>query len=185
MHFLLCILHNIVSLTLFPPFNLPFVFKSLSLHACVLFLFIFWLAGLSLVAVVNYSFIVLRGLPHHGGFSCCEALGTWTSLVAAHRLKSMGSVGAREARLLHDLEESSGLGIKAMSLALAGRFLSWEIPSCVLLNHFNYMYAFKVISDCFWNVMGTQTLLCDLNHTLVLLSPRDQKFLSLSLWLDS
>ena len=97
MHFLLCIfyyafLHNIVSPDfIFPPFNLPFVLSP-SVYTCV-FYFIFWLHwAFSSCSKWELPFCCVAWASHRGGFSCCEALGMWTSLVAARRLKCVGSV---------------------------------------------------------------------------------------------
>ena len=58
---------------------------------------------------------------HRGGFSCCSswALGPVGSVIAARGLKSTGSVVGR-----HDLWGLPRPGVKRVSPALAGRFLT-------------------------------------------------------------
>ena len=87
-----------------------------------------------------YLSLALLGLccgaraSHCGGFSCCRAraLGLWASIVVARMLSSCGSwapehrlssCGAR-ALLLHGMWDLPGPGIKPMSPALAGGFLT-------------------------------------------------------------
>ena len=71
---------------------------------------------------------------HWGGFPCCgaQALGTYTSVVAVHRLSSCGfwalecrlsSCGA-QALLLSSTWDLPGPGIEPVSPALAGGFLT-------------------------------------------------------------
>ena len=71
---------------------------------------------------------------HCGGFSCCraQALGAWASVVVARGLSSCGSralecrlssCGAR-AQLLHGTWDLPGPGLKPVSPALAGGFLT-------------------------------------------------------------
>ena len=71
---------------------------------------------------------------HCGDFSCCGAwaLGMWASVVVAHGLSSCGSrtlecrlssCGAR-AQLLHGMWDLPRPGLKPVSPALAGRFLT-------------------------------------------------------------
>ena len=75
---------------------------------------------------------------HCGGFSCCgaPALGTWASVVVAHRLSSCGSwaldrrlssYGAR-ALLLRGMWDLPGPGLEPVSPALAGGFLTTAPP---------------------------------------------------------
>ena len=49
---------------------------------------------------LRWVFVVAWATLHCGGFSCCraQALGTWASVVVAHRLSSCGS-RALERRL--------------------------------------------------------------------------------------
>ena len=71
---------------------------------------------------------------HRSGFSCCGAwvLGARASVVATHRLSSCSS-RVLEHRLsgcgvFHGMWNPPGPGIKPMSPALAGRFLSTKPP---------------------------------------------------------
>ena len=75
---------------------------------------------------------------HCGGFSYCAAwaLGAWASVVVAHGLKSCGSralerrlssCGAR-AYLLRGMWDLPGAGLKPVSPALAGGFLTTVPP---------------------------------------------------------
>ena len=74
---------------------------------------------------------------HCGGFSCCgaQALGMWASVVVAHRLSSCGS----RAQLLHSMWDLPGPGIKPVTPALAGGFLTTVPPGKSLYDVFeNY-----------------------------------------------
>ena len=86
-----------------------------------------------------------------GGFSCCGAwaLGTWASVVVAHRPSSCGS-RALECRLsscgawaelLRSMWDLPGPGLEPVSPALAGRFLTTAPPgkpSTFYLYEFHY-----------------------------------------------
>ena len=64
---------------------------------------------------------------HYGGFSCCgaQALGTWVSGVAAHRLQSLQLLGSSaQAYLLCGMWNPPGSVIEPMSPPLAGIFLT-------------------------------------------------------------
>ena len=63
---------------------------------------------------------------HCGGFSCCgaQALGTRVSVVVARGLSSCGS----RAQLLRGMWDLPGPGLKPMSPALAGGFLTTAPP---------------------------------------------------------
>ena len=90
-----------------------------------------------------YLFLALLGLccgvrAYCGGFSCCRArgLGAWASVVVAPMLSScdlwapehrLSSCGAR-ASLLRGMWDLPGSGIKPMSPALAGGFLTTAPP---------------------------------------------------------
>ena len=75
---------------------------------------------------------------HCGGFSCCRAraLGTWTSAVVARGLSSCGSQALEhrlsscgaQAHLLHGMWDLPGPGLKPVSCALAGGFLTTVPP---------------------------------------------------------
>ena len=89
-----------------------------------------WRAGATLHRVARAS--------HCGGFSCCGAwaLGTQASVVVAHRLSSCGP-WALECRLsscgtwawlLCSMWDLPGPGLKPMSPALAGGFLTTVPP---------------------------------------------------------
>ena len=75
---------------------------------------------------------------HCSGSSCCGAwaLGSWASVVVAHRLSSCGSqalerrlssCGAR-AQLLRGMWDLPGPGLEPVSPAMAGGFLSTAPP---------------------------------------------------------
>ena len=68
---------------------------------------------------------------HCNGFSCCGAwaLGAQASVVVACRLSSCGA----RAQLLRGMWDLPGPGIKPMSPALAGRFLTTAPPGKSLL----------------------------------------------------
>ena len=134
------------------PFACFFFFNS---HSFFIF-FIFGCVGSSLLSV---GFLQLRRAgatlhcsvqaSHCGGFSCCRAwaLGARASVAVArsfsscgswaleHRLSSCGSW----AQLLHGMWDLPGPGLKPMSPALAGRFLTTVPPGkpCLLLNGAN------------------------------------------------
>ena len=88
-----------------------------------------------------WVFIVVCGLclfTASGGFSCCgaRALGMWVSVVVALRLSScslralehgLSSYGAR-AQLLRGMWDLPGPGLKPVSPALAGGFLTTAPP---------------------------------------------------------
>ena len=63
---------------------------------------------------------------HCSGFSCCGArvLGTWASVVVAHRLNSCGA----QAYLFRGTWDLTRPGLKPVSPALAGRFLTTVPP---------------------------------------------------------
>ena len=83
---------------------------------------------------------------HCGGFSCCgaRALGTWASVVAARELSSCGSQALERrlsscgawAQLLHGMWDLPGLGLKPVSPALAGGFLTTAPPGKPYLVNF-------------------------------------------------
>ena len=109
------------------------------------FKFIFGFIGSSLL---HMGFLQLRRAgatlrcgaraSHCGGFSCCGAwaLGAWASVVVARGLSSCGlwslerrlsSCGA-QAQLLCSMWDLPGPGLKPMSPALAGGFLTAAPP---------------------------------------------------------
>ena len=71
-----------------------------------------------------------------GGFSCCGAwaLGAWASVVVAHGLSSCGAW----AQLLHGMWDLPGPGLKPVSPALAGGFLTTAPPGKPNRYIFNY-----------------------------------------------
>ena len=101
--------------------------------------------GLSLVAASRAFSGCGAWASHCAGFSCCraQALGPWTSVVAARGLSS-GSPRALEhsvngcgaqASLLCGMWGLPGLGIEPMSPALVGGFFTTEPPGkplCVM-----------------------------------------------------
>ena len=100
---------------------------------------------------------------HCSDFSCCgtRALGTWASVFVAHGLSSCGlwalehrfsSCGAR-AQLLRDMWDLPGPGLKPVSPALAGRFLT-TVPlgklSCIIFkeeNRYIYFSCLEYVSN--------------------------------------
>ena len=100
----------------------------------------------SLVAASGgYSSLWCAGF-HCGGFSCCgaRALGTWASVVVAHKLISCGSWALEHrlnscgawAKLLHGMWDLPGPRLEPVFPALAGRFLT-TVPPGKPSNHFN------------------------------------------------
>ena len=98
-------------------------------------LFILFLAALGLCCCAQsflYLWRVGATLPcgerasHYGGFSRCgtQALSTWASVVAAHRLSSCGA----RAQLFRGMWDLPGPGLEPMSPALAGGFLTTAPP---------------------------------------------------------
>ena len=94
---------------------------------------------------------------HCSGFSCCgaRALGARASVVVAQGLSSCGSwalehrlssCGAR-ARLLHGMWDLPGPGLKPVSPALAGGFLT-TVPPGKSLSLSYYMAVFVLIMFC-------------------------------------
>ena len=92
----------------------------------------------SLVAASGgYSSLWCAGF-HCGGFSCCgaRALGTWASVVVAHKLISCGSWALEHrlnscgawAKLLHGMWDLPGPRLEPVFPALAGRFLTTVPP---------------------------------------------------------
>ena len=83
---------------------------------------------------------------HCGGFSCCgaRALGVWVSVVAACGLSSCGSWALERrlsscgvwAWLLCDMWDLPGPGLKPVSRALAGGFLTTVPPGKSDANYF-------------------------------------------------
>ena len=95
-----------------------FFFAALGL-CCRLWAFLLlWWAGATLPCGVWVS--------HCGGFSCCGAWapGTWASVVVAHGLSSCGV----QAQLLRGMWDLPGPGLKPVSPALAGGFLTTVPP---------------------------------------------------------
>ena len=96
-----------------------------------------------------------------GGFSRCRAqdLGAQASVVVALRLNSWGS-RAQAQKLWHmgllapQHVKSSGAGIKAMSPALAGRFLSTVLPGKSWFGYFEYVgwlpHRITILSVSLW-----------------------------------
>ena len=137
---------------------------------CFLFLFIFWLHwAFSSCSKWELLFCCVAWASHHSGFSCCEAPGTWTSLVAARRLKSVGSVfGAHWLRYSMMCGIFLDPGSKPCSCISRQIPIHQGSPSCVLFKIIlTICMLSKVISDCFWNVMEYKLSQCDLSHTLV------------------
>ena len=107
---------------------------------CLFYFIQFWLRWV-FVAVRGLSLVVVSGgysSLRCTGFSCCRAraLGTQASVVAARGLSSCGlraveyrlsSCGA-QAQLLCGMWDLPGPGLKPMSPALAGRFLTTAPP---------------------------------------------------------
>ena len=119
-----------------------------------LFIFIFGCVGSSLL---HLGFLQLqrvgatlrcgaRASPY-GGFSCCAvwALGMRASVVVAHELSSCGAW----AQLLRGMWDLPGPGLKPMSPALAGRFLSTAPPGKSLVFYFKALIKFLQLSFCF------------------------------------
>ena len=115
------------------------------------------------VCVLRWVFVAVRGLlivvaslaVEHG------LQGAWASVVAAGRLSSCGSQtlecrlssrGAR-AQLLHGMWDLPGPGLKPMSPALAGRFLTSVPPgrpiTSISLLRFSSSICFKRIHNFF------------------------------------
>ena len=98
--------------------------------------FFFGCVGSSLLHVCS-SLVVVRGLLIAVASHCrAQAPGAQTSVVVAHGLSScsswalqhrLSSCGAR-ASLLHSMWDLPGLGLKPMSPALAGGFLTTAPP---------------------------------------------------------
>ena len=109
------------------------------------FLIYFGCLGSSLLCV---GFLQLRRVgatlhcgaqaSHCGGFSYCRAqvLGTWASVVVVHGLSSCGSWALEvrlfsygtQVQLLRGMWDLPGPGLKPVSPALAGRFLTTVPP---------------------------------------------------------
>ena len=109
------------------------------------FSFFFGCVGSSLLRV-GFLQLWQVGASHCSGFSCCraQALGAWASVAAAHGLSScssralerrLSSCGAR-AQLLHHTCYLPGPGIKPVSPALAGGFLTTAPPGNSRVHHF-------------------------------------------------
>ena len=92
------------------------------------------------------------GASHCGNFSCCgaRALGVWASVVVARGLSSCGSqalerrlssCGAR-AQLLRGMWDLPGPGLKPVSPALAGGFLTTAPPG----KRHNLLYKEKQVA---------------------------------------
>ena len=119
-----------------------------------LFLFIhFWLCwvfiavrGLSLVARAGATLHSGMRTSHYSGFSCCRAraLGAQASVVVAHGLSSCGlralelrlSSCGTWAQLLHGMWDLPRPGLKPVSPALAGGFLTTAPPGKSLFCQF-------------------------------------------------
>ena len=117
----------ILLLFFFNKFIYLFIYGSLLLHA----------GFLQLLRVGGYSSLRCAGFSL-GGFSCCgaRALGAWASVVVALRLSSCGSralerrlsISGAQAELLRGMWDLPGPGLKPVSPALAGRFLTTAPP---------------------------------------------------------
>ena len=83
---------------------------------------------------------------HCGGFSCCraQALGMWASVVVARRLSSCGA----RAQLLCGTWVLPGPGLKPVSPALAGGFLTTAPPGKPQLTRFSSLLSFMIVSLC-------------------------------------
>ena len=107
-------------------------------------------AGFLQLRRVGATFRCGARASHCSGFSCCgaRALGTWASVVVARRLGSCGSWALEcrlsscdtRAQLLRGMWDLPGPGIKPMSPALAGGFLTTAPPGKSLSP---FLYYFK------------------------------------------
>ena len=103
--------------------------------------FYFWLHWV-FIAACRLSLVAASG-----GFSCCgaQALGVRASAVVAWGLSSCGSQALEHrlsscgAQLLCSMWDLPGPGLKAMSPALAGRFLT-SVPPGKSLTYFLYTF---------------------------------------------
>ena len=95
---------------------------------------------------------------HCSGFSCCRARapGARASVVAAHRLSSCGSwapehrlssCGAR-AQLLRGMWDLPGPGLKPVSPALAGGFLTTAPPGKPLSPTLSHVLGARIVTIC-------------------------------------
>ena len=123
----------------------PMSLACLSKKYLFIYLFIYWLrwlfiaaCGLSLLAASGgYSSLRCAGFSYCGGFCCrAQAIGAQASVVVACGLSSCGSqalehrlssCGAR-AQLLRGMWDLPGPGLKPVSPALAGGFLTTAPP---------------------------------------------------------
>ena len=112
-----------------------------------IYLFIyFWLC---------WVFFAAHGVwaSHCGGFSCrARALGTWASVVVAHRLSSCGSQALErrlssrgtKAQLLHGMWDLPRPGLEPMSSALADGFLTTAPPGKPCFHFYHYKSAISL-----------------------------------------
>ena len=109
--------------------------------------FMFWLCWIFIAAHRLFSTCGEQGLlccglraSHCGGFSCPQAwvLGARPSVVAARGLSSCGA----GASLLHSVWDLPGSGIKPVSRALAGGFLTTAPPGKSLGSKFLLLFYF-------------------------------------------
>ena len=134
------------------------LFYFIYLFLKFIYLFIYLIFGCIGSPLLHVSFLqLLRAeatlccgvwASHCGGFSCCGArvLGAQASVVVAHGLSSCGSqalehrlssCGAR-AQLLCGMWDLSGPGLKPVSPALAGGFLTTVPPGKPLTFNFRF-----------------------------------------------
>ena len=124
--------------------------------------FIYFIFGCVASSLLHAGFLQLQGVgatgawsSHCGGFSCCgaRALGAWASVVVACRLSSCGlqalecrlsSCGAQD-QLLHGMCDLPGPGLKHMSPALAGGFLTTAPPGKPQYVVLNVLFPVKLV----------------------------------------
>ena len=139
-----------------PPWLNLFILKILFIFGCIgssllrMGFLQLWRAWATLCCCARAS--------HRGGFSCCgaRALGTRASVVAARRLSSCGAW----AQLLCGMRDLPGPGIKPVSSALAGVFLTIAPPGKSSLVKFivKYQAGQKVRSGFSVTPYGTNFL---------------------------
>ena len=117
------------------------LYRKYCLQVCDYFLFfinlfIYFIFGCVGSSLLHMGFLQLRRMgvtlccsvwaSHCGGFSFCRAwaLGMWASVVVALRLNSCGT----QAQLLRGMWDLPGPGLKPVSPALAGGFLTTAPP---------------------------------------------------------
>ena len=128
-----CGIQHIVPI-FFPFFKNKFIYLFIYFWLCWVFVAV---RGLSLVAASGgYSSLSCAGFSlwwllllrstgsRHAGFSSCGMLSSCGSWALERRLSSCGA----RAQLLHGMWDLPGLGLKSMSPALAGRFLTTTPP---------------------------------------------------------